>query len=193
MPQDGMVWRHVTIHIKNSWLPGDPRGFRNRKHRLHSSGDYKNPPPKAEHQGLHAYNKDRAGDKRRIKVPLRETVGRAMVEKLLSLGYRLLVLAVTSDHVHLLIELPRDPTMAKRVVGQAKGVASRRVTEILPGQIWSEGGDYRIIKDYAHQKRAFNYIKHNQGDDAYVWTYESEVLPPKPEASAPDPSKRPHV
>ena len=28
MPEEGKRWRHVIISTLNSWLPGDPRGFR---------------------------------------------------------------------------------------------------------------------------------------------------------------------
>src|SRR5262249_17500638 len=51
MPAEGKLWRHVIISTLNSWLPGDPRGFRAVNHKIHSSGDYKNPPP-GEHAGL---------------------------------------------------------------------------------------------------------------------------------------------
>jgi hypothetical protein len=54
-----MRWRMITISTKRSWLPGDQRGFRNRQHRIHSSGDYKNPPPRWEHEGLRRYNEKR--------------------------------------------------------------------------------------------------------------------------------------
>jgi hypothetical protein len=53
MPKPGMRWRHCVIGTHNSWLPGDPRGFRAIDHKIHSSGDYKNPPPEGEHSGLH--------------------------------------------------------------------------------------------------------------------------------------------
>src|SRR5947207_10093448 len=46
------AWIHVVVGTYRSWDFGDERGFRSRKHRIHSSGDYKNPPPKREHEGL---------------------------------------------------------------------------------------------------------------------------------------------
>jgi hypothetical protein len=49
MPLPGMAWRHLVIFTHNSWLPGDPRGFRSQNHKILSSGDYKNPPPPGEH------------------------------------------------------------------------------------------------------------------------------------------------
>ncbi len=48
---------HVTWSTYGSWLPGDPRGFRTRGHRLHVDGDYRNPPPKGKYTGLHAHAK----------------------------------------------------------------------------------------------------------------------------------------
>ena len=37
-PDGPLVWRHVILNLRHTWLPGDPRGFRNRGHRTHSSG-----------------------------------------------------------------------------------------------------------------------------------------------------------
>ena len=48
MPRPNKCWWHVTLSTYGSWLPGDQRGFRSRKHKIHSSGDYKNPPPASE-------------------------------------------------------------------------------------------------------------------------------------------------
>ena len=42
-----MAWNdcyHVTANPYGQWLRGDPRGWRERKHRLHVAGDYKHPP-----------------------------------------------------------------------------------------------------------------------------------------------------
>jgi len=45
-------WIHAYWSTFGVWLPGDPRGFRSRGHRIHSSGNYKDPPPTGEHAGL---------------------------------------------------------------------------------------------------------------------------------------------
>ncbi len=47
------VWFHITCNTYGSWLPGDPCGFRDHDHRIHSSGNYKGPPPAGEHTLLH--------------------------------------------------------------------------------------------------------------------------------------------
>jgi hypothetical protein len=56
MPLRGKAWWHVQIGTYCAWLPGDKRGFRNRDHRIDSTGDYRDPPPPDEHAGLREYN-----------------------------------------------------------------------------------------------------------------------------------------
>jgi hypothetical protein len=62
IPNIPLRWRHIVCNTKCSWLPGDDRGFRSREHRIHSSGDYKNPPPKNEHEGLRRYQEEKSGE-----------------------------------------------------------------------------------------------------------------------------------
>src|SRR4051812_20633218 len=121
MPHVGKMWRHVIISTRRSWLHGDKRGFRSRRHRLHSSGDYKNPPPAAEHAGLLAYHEKRAKTPR-VKIPkrLRAEVGAVLLHTLLNLGHRVLALSVCGKHAHALVELPRLRRDAKAVVGTCK-------------------------------------------------------------------------
>lgn len=102
MPRPGMRWRHVVFSTVNSWLPGDPRGFRSRNHQIHSSGDYKNPPPAGEHAGLFRYSKHISGPPVVIPRDLRATVGQAVLAKLRKLAYRVLAIAVSGMHVHTL-------------------------------------------------------------------------------------------
>jgi hypothetical protein len=52
MPLIRRCWRHIIVNTKNTWFHGDDRAVRDRDHRIHSSGDYKNPPPEGEHAGL---------------------------------------------------------------------------------------------------------------------------------------------
>ena len=167
-----MMWRHVIISTRRSWLHGDGRGFRSRKHRIHSSGDYRNPPPEGEHGGLHRYHEKRAkGDAIKIPRRLRAELGRAVVGKILAAGYRVLVLAVSAKHLHVLVELPVDPARTRRIVGTWKTVRTKATREALPGSIWGEGGKYKPVKDRGHQRAAFKYIRDDQGAGAWVWTY----------------------
>jgi len=98
-------------------------------------------------------------------------MGLAILQKLHQLGFRVLVISVSSDHVHLLVELPYDLKAVKRIIGQCKGFASHEVTEDLPGQIWAEGGDFKLVNDRAHHERAFYYIRDKQGEGAWTWTF----------------------
>jgi hypothetical protein len=95
-----MRWRHNIINTKDTWLHGDPRGFRNRKHRIHSSGDYKHRPPKGEHANLHRYMKDKSKEEVTIPYELRQIIGRAIMTYLKEIGIRVLAISVGKVHSH---------------------------------------------------------------------------------------------
>lgn len=44
MPRAWNAWYHVLTNTYGTWLRGDRRGWRERHHRKHVEGDYKNPP-----------------------------------------------------------------------------------------------------------------------------------------------------
>jgi hypothetical protein len=172
MPRPGTMWRHVIISTRRSWLHGDPRGFRSRGHRIHSSGDYKDPPPPGEHEGLLKYQQKRArGPVVKIPKQLRREVGLA----LLLAGYRVLVIAVTRKHAHVLEELPQPRRRVVQVVGTWKAARTSAVRKTLPGSIWGEGGKFKPVRNREHLRRAFKYIRDDQGAGAWVWTYRDGV------------------
>jgi hypothetical protein len=172
MPLPGKRWRHVVIGTHNSWLPGDPRGFRSRHHKLHSSGDYKNPPRPGEHAGLHEYSKRISGEPVIIPRDLRGVVGGAILAKLEKLGHRVLALSVAGMHTHLLVELPELIRAAKHVVGQCKAASSHSVRHPMPGQVWSGGGKFKPVDDPDYQREVFRYILDQEY--AWVWSYRDE-------------------
>ncbi len=169
MPKPGMRWRHVVIGTLNSWLPGDPRGFRSRDHKIHSSGDYRNPPPPGEHGGLHRYSKRISGEPVVIPAELREVAGRAMLAKLKKLEHQILALAVAGMHTHMLVELPEDIAVVRSVVGQCKAAASHKIQHALPGRVWGGRGKYKAVDDAQYQRRVYGYIL-NQ-NDAWTWSF----------------------
>ena len=76
-------WYHVNGSTYGTWLRGDPRGWRERHHRRHVEGDYRNPPPAEESEALHAYSEKLMGkDAVRLSREQRVAAGQAMVEKL---------------------------------------------------------------------------------------------------------------
>ncbi len=48
-------WYHVNGNTYGTWLPGDSRGWRERGHKKHVAGDYKNPPPAGSGDALHGH------------------------------------------------------------------------------------------------------------------------------------------
>jgi REP element-mobilizing transposase RayT len=172
MPTEGKRWRHVVISTLNSWLPGDPRGFRTVDHKIHSSGDYKNPPPPGEHAGLHRYSKKISGDPVMVNEELRETIGMVMVNEMNRLSHRILAIAVAATHCHLLVELPDDLKEIRKIIGECKRKASVAVRKHLPGRVWAHDGKYGKVDTVEHHRNTFNYILNQEG--AWVWSYKKE-------------------
>jgi REP element-mobilizing transposase RayT len=172
VPRKGKKWRHVIISTRRSWFHGDDRGFRSREHRVHSSGDYKSPPPEGEHEGLRKYHEKRAKGKA-VKIPfaLRGEVGLALLRAVTEDGYRVLTIAVSQKHAHLLVELPRDRATVKRIVGRWKSARTPAVRKWRKGSIWGEGGKYKLVRTVAHQVEAYDYIRRKQGPRAWVWYF----------------------
>lgn len=63
------------------------------------------------------YRKKQCPDEVRIKSKLRPIIGRAIIEKLQTMGYRMIAMAVTKIHTHAVTELPDDVPMIKEIVG----------------------------------------------------------------------------
>ncbi|MBX9678230.1 MAG: hypothetical protein K2X38_05650 [Gemmataceae bacterium] len=166
MPRPGFRWRHVIISTYRSWLPGDKRGFRSRHHKIHSSGDYKAPPPIDEHAGLRSFHK---ADGAKVVIPheLKEVVGRKIIEKFAKLELRLNAIAVSSTHSHWLAELPEDRTEAKRIVGEIKAIAAQAIRKQIPGGIWARGAKVTPVDTPRYQLNVYHYILDQIG--AWVW------------------------
>lgn len=172
MPKPGMRWRHVVISTYGSWLPGDPRGFRSKDHKIHSSGDYKKPPPVGEHAGLHIYSKRISGDPIVIPRPLRLTVGHAILAKLKKLNHECLVISVAGMHAHIQVELPDDLSRIRHIIGQCKTVASHAIRDQLPGRVWARDGAYKPIDTIEYQRSVYTYILSQA--DAWIWSYKKK-------------------
>jgi len=174
MPTSGKVWQHIIINTRGSWLPGDPRGFRSRNHRKHSDGDYKHPPPVGQHAGLIRHIRSNSRPPVHLPNDLWAAIGQAILEKIASQDHRLLALSVDTHHVHLLVELPTDRRVIKRIVGTWKQRASHAVRDRLPGEIWSKSCDPIHIGERAHQVSVYRYILAHAERGAWVWSYGDE-------------------
>ena len=171
MPAPGKKWRHAIINSYASWLHGDARGFRNRGHRIHSSGDYQHPPPKSEHEGLYVHHLGASREEVHFEKSLRPVIGQTLLRYLQSTEHRTLAVAVTKGHAHLLVELPDHGAKMRAVVGQTKRSASRAVNKELPGRIWAAGRSFKPVNSQAHHRRAYRYILYEQGLGAWTWSY----------------------
>jgi len=170
MPQPGKCWRHGIIGTHGSWLPGSPKGWRSRGHKIHSSGDYKKPPPSDEHLGLYRYSQEQCPQALVIPKGLRPIVAEAFRDQLLAFNHRVLAIALSGMHCHFLAELPTDKVAMQAAVGDAKRKSSRAVKKELPGRVWAAGGKFILIADHSYQKRVFDYIRRHANEGAWVWT-----------------------
>jgi hypothetical protein len=165
---------HAICTCYGQWPPGDERGFRSRDHRIHSSGDYRNPPPPGEHEGLrrHAQAVMRVSpitlDPRQ-----REIVGAAFVCKLILMKCRPMVVACSATHLHSLhFSMEAD---ALRELGKPKQFASLKLAA-PGGKLWAEGGKIVRVETLTHRDNAFEYIlKHAEKEDAWVWRHDRDA------------------
>jgi len=175
MPSPGMAWRHVIISTRNAWLPGDRRGWRSRRHKRHSSGDYRHPPPPGEHEGLYRYSKRISGERVDLPPDMRPIIGQTLIDALCEHGRRVIAASVDDWHAHLLVELPDDMTTIRRIVGDAKCQASRAVRRRLPGRVWAAGGTFKRIASHAHHREVFGYILDHALKGAWTWSYRDDA------------------
>lgn len=185
-------WYHAMASTYGSWLPGDPRGFRTRKHREHVEGDYKSPPAPGRYETRHS-------DARRklVRPPVVLTAAPRLVvldefrETLIAHEVRVVAIAVAATHLHVLArfpERPLKPTFNERglertsaiddpvrhMMGIAKQWSAKRLVReghFSSGPIWGKRGKIVPIRDRSHQIKVFHYIVRHAEEGAAVWTF----------------------
>ena len=168
MPLSGKQWRHITFGTHNSWLPGDPRGFRDHDHRLHSSGDHRNPPPTGQYVKLHQRAQQISEQPVVIEPSNRLIVLSTICDKLNQLDHRFIVIACCAMHVHVLVELPNYLPEIKKIAGKLKRSTSVALQDKMPSRIWARGGNYEPVKTQSHQRAVYQYILRHR--KAWVWS-----------------------
>ena len=164
-------WIHLILHTRNTWLHGDVRGFRSREHRIHSSGDYRNPPPPDEHRNLRAFMVERSGDSILLGSDGQLAVLDAVRVKLDSLGSESLAIAVAPTHLHGLISAPCDQTLTNKLIAKLKQRLSYVCAESIARPVWAQGECIKTIRVRQHQVATFVYITEKQEASAMIWSF----------------------
>ncbi|MEM6257296.1 MAG: hypothetical protein AAGI37_03160 [Planctomycetota bacterium] len=191
-------WYHCMSNTYGTWLPGDPRGFRTRKHREHVGGDYKNPPPKGKYHTRHEHAKQSL--KRDVVVlsaEARQACVEAMVQAWLDVHkVEVLAASVSAMHIHVLArfgDVPSNPVdevdgvkptpsrgglrekdPARYFVAIAKERSAKSLAEaglVAPGGVWAKRGKIVPIRDRQHQLNAYRYILDHASEGAAVWCF----------------------
>jgi len=167
------AWAHVVTSTRGQWLPGDRRGFRSRQHRVHSSGDYRRPPPPGEHEGLRKVAEAISTGPVFLATAHRRVVVEAIQTKLTQLGAHPRVIACDGVHCHALFNCDGD---AVRLFGRAKQAASHALREQIPGRVWGRSSHVERIKDESHYLAVIRYVLAHQDRGAIVWEPERSGL-----------------
>ena len=197
-------WYHCMSNTYGTWLPGDPRGFRTRKHREHVDGDYKNPPAKGKYNSRHEQGKRLL---KRDPVILSPDARRACVEAMVYAWVEVhqvevLAASVGGMHMHVLARFrrespkPVDPQKpspsrgglretdpARYFVGIAKERSAKALTAaglVEPGGVWAKRGKVVVIKDRTHQLNVYQYILDHALEGAAVWSFKDDDKRKKP-------------
>ena len=176
-------WYHAIATCYGTWLRGDPRGWRSRRHREHVEGDYQNPPP----AGTYAIEFRRSRQQlahapMRFPPDVREVVRDALADRLGDFDTEVVALAVAATHAHAVVrfvnrgvrgsvDVPglaaanalrdgRDP-VPRHVFGVAMKHASHVLREAdlkRPGPVWAKRAKFVPVADRAHQLAATRYV-----------------------------------
>jgi len=168
-------WYHVNGNTFGTWLPGDRRGFRTRRHRQHVEGDYKNPPPTGIYETL---NETVRGKMKQSPVTFgreeRKVAAEMMAAKLIEKKIELLCLSVDRVHYHLLARFPE--LEVRKWIGLANKNASHALRSCgMEGKIWAVRCRALPIRDRAHQINVYKYILAHAKKGAWTWNYKDHL------------------
>ena len=183
-----------------TWLQGDPRGFRTRKHREHVQGDYKNPPPQGKYDDRYESAKQSL---KRDAVVLPPDTRQACVDALIHAWadvhtVEVLAVSVSAMHMHVLArfgEVPpkpvdqvdcvkptpsrgglREKDPARYFVAIAKERSAKSLVKanlVKTGGVWAKRGKIVPIRDRRHQLNVYRYILDHASEGAAVWCFKN--------------------
>jgi hypothetical protein len=168
---------HGIVHYFGQWISGDERGFRATDHKIHSSGDYRNRPPRDEHEGLRLWVKSHISQSPVVLSPHELPVlANAFIFKLFNEGSNVRCLCCSATHIHVLYD--SIATDAKVEIGSAKQFASLKL-ESRPGRVFAKDCSVDEVT-LEHARRLWKYILgHEQKEGAFIWRYDRDLVPTK--------------
>jgi hypothetical protein len=170
MPGAWNDWYHCTTNAYGTWLRGSDLGYRERHHRQHVEGDYKNPPPPGKYSDVKQQSK--ALMKRppvRLSPDDQKLALNGIIASFEKDAIRLIALAVDAIHLHALFCCPdHDP---RHWLGRAKGRVARQLLDAgrADGRVWGRRCGVHPIADRGHQVTVFYYILRHADRGARVW------------------------
>ena len=168
-------WYHVSVTAYGAWLPGDPRGFRTRKHREHVEGDYKNPPPAGKYETRHRNSREKMKyEPALLTPPQREITCFALRDRIAQEGL-IVCVAMGGRHGHLLVK--GDPARVKWFVGLGKKHAwyELKAAGMPIRSMWADGCGVKPVRDRAHQMNVYRYLVRHRREGAFVWAVHEDA------------------
>lgn len=102
-------------------------------------------------------------------------LGAAFALKLNKLGGKVVILACSGTHLHVLYQSPGGDALAE--LGRAKQYASYRMAH-RPGGLWAGGGKVVRVRSIDQAERTFDYIdRHGPREGAWVWRIDHDATP----------------
>lgn len=177
------AWYHVLSNTYGTWLRGDSRGWRERHHRKHVGGDYKNPPAPGTWEETFERSKELMDrDPVKLAGSLRKVALDAVVACLLGDGIEVLVATLDDHHLHVVARFtdhrPRQRLGWAKLAGtkavKAHVEANREFEDfeldLQPGEgIWAKRSKVKPINDRRHQVRAVNYVADHEERGAVLY------------------------
>lgn len=163
-------WYHCNGNTYGTWLRGSDLAFRERHHRIHVEGDYKNPPPKNKYNQLKWRSK---GLMTQAPVHLTKKAQKialdAFVASLVQDQIQVVAVAIDSHHFHALVKCP--DANPRKWVGQAKGRSARTLLDrgLVTGRVWTVRFKATPVRDRAHQLNVARYIAAHDRRGATIW------------------------
>ena len=166
-------WYYLIATAYGQWLRGDPRGWRERHHRQHVPGDYKNPPPDSKfRRSLYAYSESllkhapqffHSDDRPFIGETIRGTFEFQKT--------RAEVISTGGEHIHALVQCPDNNP--EDVIGRSKQFVWTKFHEGLPRPLaqafWAKRPYGKPIRDEQHFVEAVQYILDHEQEGAWIW------------------------